>query len=64
LWQKSCNSCRGCGFSLGIQAPPAPDRLARAAVPFDGIQEVSGSIPLISTIEKACSINDYRLFCF
>ena len=29
---------------------------------MNGIQEVSGSNPLISTRKKPCNLNDYRVF--
>ena len=31
---------------------------------MNGIQEVSGSIPLISTTKKSCNLNGYRAFSF
>ena len=38
--------------------------IAQLGERLNGIQEVSGSIPLISTNKKSCNLNGYRIFCF
>jgi len=42
-------------------------RKSQTLILLNGIQEVSGSIPLISTIgksQKALKLNGFRAFCF